>query len=410
MFNRKSSTKSSSRTQPRMVPLRYVLMPIAIIFAAIFVLILVGAMAPKPAKKPVEIKDPLVEVIPLVRSSFTFTISSQGSIAPRTQTNLISEVSGQVVEVSDKFKVGGFFKKGEQLLAIDDINYQVALVQAESRLNSAQANLLEEKARSEQAEEEWLLSGKSLEQAPIMALRKPYLQKAQADVKAAQADLKQAKIKLQRTKITAPYDAMLKEKNVDIGQYVSVGSSLAMTFAVDYAEVRLPIKQRDVLFLDLPKIDQGNQFGSKVDLQLTVGARDFHWASQLARYEGVIDSQSRVHYVVAQVNDPYAILNNSSEQELRIGTFVNAKITGRTLENVIAIPRSLVTGANTIYLVDPLNKLHIQQVTILHSDSEHIYTQDELDLNKQLVTTKLATPIEGMTLRVQSLEDNDGAK
>lgn len=398
MFNKKSSDNS----QRRMIPLRYVLMPIAIIFASAVVLIIVGAMAPKPAKKPIDVKAPLVEVQPLSQSTVTFAIASQGSIVPRTQTNLISEVAGQVVSVSDKFKVGGYFRKGELLLTIDDINYQVALVQAESRLGKAKASLVEEQARAKQAEDEWLLSGKSLDTAPVMALRTPFLQKADAELKAAQADLQQAKVKLSRTKIVAPYDAMIKEKNVDIGQYISTGSSMAVTFAIDYAEVRLPVKQRDVLFLDLPKIDQIGDEGSKVNLHVRVGGQKFSWSSKIARYEGVVDSQSRVHYVVAQIDDPYAILKENSQQELRIGTFVNAVIEGKTVNDVIAIPRNNVTGANTIFLLDNDNKLHIEDISILRTDADYIYTQDKFEKDRKLIITKLETPIENMTLRVKS--------
>jgi len=403
MFTRKSSQPA----ERRMVPLRYVLMPFFIILIAAIFLMVMGALAPKPAKKPVDIKAPLVEVQPLSKESVTFLIASQGNITPRTQTSLISEVSGQVVSVSEKFNVGGFFKKGEQLLAIDDINYQVALVQAQARLGTAKANLAEEKARTEQAQEEWLLSGKSLDDAPVLALRKPFLQKAKAEVKAAEADLKQAKVRLERTKIVAPYDAMIKEKKVDIGQYVSTGAHLAVTFAVDYAEVRLPVKQRDILFLDLPKINQSSQRGSSVELHVSVGTKEFHWQSEITRYEGVVDNQSRVHYVVAQIDDPYALQSDKANHELRVGTFVKATITGSTIDNVIAIPRSVVTGANTIYLLDENNKLHIQAVNLIHSDSENIYTQDNLDLTKQLITTKLATPIEAMSLRVKSSRMSD---
>ncbi len=400
-----ANNSSSANTQTRMVPLRYVLTPIAIIFGALIILMIISAVAPKPAKKPIELKAPLVETMPLSKQAVTFHIESQGTVSPRTETTLISEVSGHVVKVSEKFNVGGFFKKGEQLLEIDDINYQVALVQAESALGTAQANLTEEQARVKQAKEEWLLSGKALEDAPLVALRQPQLQKAQADLKAAQANLQQAQIKLARTKITAPYDAMLKAKYVDIGQFVSTGSQIAMTFAVDYAEVRLPVKQRDILFLDLPKIDQSKAFGSPVDLTVSVGSEQYHWSSKISRYEGVVDSQSRVHYVVAQVDNPYALLSTKQQQELRIGTFVNASITGQTIDDVIAIPRSAISGANTIYLLDSEQKLHIQTFDVLRSDSEFLYTQDELNPGYRLVTTKLETPIEGMTLRTSGLDN-----
>ena len=260
------STEAKPQKVRKMVQLRYVLMPFVIIFIAIVIFIIVASLAPKPAKKQVIIKAPLVNVMDIKRADITFKVKSQGSVFPRTETSMISEVSGMVVEVSDKFKVGGYFTKGEQLLAIDDITYQVALVQAQSRLDSAQASVIEENARTQQAEDEWRLTGKSISEAPVLAIRKPQQKKAQADLLAAKADLRAAQIKLERTKIVAPYNALIKTKMVDIGQYVSTGSQLAMTFAVDYAEVRLPIKQRDVAFLNLPRINKKSELLSPVNL------------------------------------------------------------------------------------------------------------------------------------------------
>jgi RND family efflux transporter MFP subunit len=388
----------------RMVPLRYVLTPIAIVLTAIVLLIMVAIIAPKPAKKPIQVKAPLVDVIELSPKSVSFQISSQGSVLPRTETNLISEVSGNVVSVSEKFKVGGFFRKGEELLRIDDITYQVALLKAESQLDSAKADLEQELARRTQAHDEWRLTGKSVEEAPSLALRTPQLKQAQAAIKSAEASLTEAQTKLARTRILAPYDAMLKQKHVDIGQYVSTGSSIATTFAVDYAEIRLPIKQRDVDFLNLPKINNEDQSGSSVELFYELNGKNLKWSSRLTRYEGVVDMSSRVHYVVAQLDDPYGIVQGAQNTELRIGTFVNAQITGKTVDNLTAIPRAFIHGPNSLYLVDESNKLVITDVSVLRADVDFLYTLDALPENHRLVITNLATPVKGMTLRINGEE------
>ncbi|MFD2167866.1 efflux RND transporter periplasmic adaptor subunit [Thalassotalea euphylliae] len=389
----------------RMVPLRYVLTPIVIIFLAIVVLGALGAMAPKPAKKPITSRAPLVDVQNLTPTDVEFSISSQGSVMPRTETTLITEVSGSVASVSEKFVVGGFFKKGEELLKIDDDTYKVAVLQAQSRLGSAESALISEKARSDQAKEEWLLTGQPIEEAPTLALRIPQLREAEADLIAAQADLTEAQRKLARTSIVAPYDAMLKAKMVDIGQYVTVGSSLAQTFAIDYAEVRLPVKQRDVPFLNLPRINQLHN-GSNVELYYQLDSRLKKWSSSLIRYEGVVDTSSRVHYVVAQVVDPYNVLTEHEHDEIRIGTFVNAKISGKKVADVYAIPRGAVHGANTVYLIDTDNKLHIEEIDVLRSDVGYVYTQSNMDNDKRLVLTNLATPVAGMRLRVNGEQQN----
>ncbi len=408
-----TATNTAQVKTRRMVQLRYVLLPIAIIFLAIVFVSILGALAPKPAKKAPEIKAPLVEVMELVREDVTFTIASQGNIVPRTQTTLISEVSGAVTYVSEKFNVGGFFKKGEVLLNIDDITYRVAVLQAQARLDAAQAGLIEEQARATQKEDEWLLTGKTLSQAPILALRIPQLQQAKADVKAAEANLQEADIKLKRTIIISPYDAMLKSKSVDIGQYVSMGSVLASAFAVDFAEVRLPIKQKDVLFLNLPKVNQNHDTQSSVSISYQLGNELFSIASKLVRYEGEVDSASRVHYVVAQIDDPYRIKVSqiksdqikSNQQSanntpaLRVGMYVNAKISGKVLTDIVAIPRGAVYGANTIRLAKE-GHLFLQEISILRSDADYVYTRDVIAQGMRLILTKLESSVDGMTLRI----------
>ena len=395
-----SALENNHKKNQRMIPLRFVLAPIAIILIAVIGLIIFTVLSPKPAKKPVIIKAPLVEVKNIARQDVGFVIASQGSVLPRTQTQLISEVSGQITFVNEKFNIGGFFTQGEVLLSIDDINYQVALLQAQSQLDAAKAVLIEEQARKHQAEAQWLLTGRALSEAPVLALRLPQLQKAQADIKAAKANVIGAEVKLARTKIIIPYDAIVKEKQVDIGQYVSMGSALTTIFAVDYAEVRLPIKPRDVGFLNLPKINAKQSSRSTVDIYTKVNGTEHRWASNLTRYEGEVDSRSRVHYVIAQIDDPYRILSSSKHQELRVGSFVNAKISGKEVKDIVTIPRDALHGANRVYLVDKDNKLHIQEINILRNDATYVYSHDTFGIGFRLVTTQMETPVEGMALRV----------
>ncbi|WP_448212928.1 efflux RND transporter periplasmic adaptor subunit [Colwellia sp. MEBiC06753] len=396
----------SRKKAKRMVPLRYVLTPIVIIFVAIFLLIIAGILAPKPMKKPVEVRAPLVEVIELAPATIEFRVASQGSVMPRTATTLTSEVSGQVIAVSDKFFIGGYIEKGEEILRLDPITYEVALLQAESRLGAAKANLISEQALAKQAKEEWLMTGKPLEKAPILALREPQLLKAQAELVAAEADLKEAKTKLARTRFVAPYDAMIKVKNADLGQYVTVGTSLAEIFAVDYAEVRLPVKQQDLAFLSLPKVNETLEESSSIELFYQLHDKKHSWQGALTRYEGVVDSVNRAHYVVAKIDDPYRI-NSQRQDEIRVGTFVNAQIIGRSIDHVTAIPRLAVHGANTIYLVNADYTLDMIKIDVLRADAEFVYTLDSLPVDKRLVLTNIETPVIGMHLRVSGEQQSE---
>ncbi|TRX54062.1 efflux RND transporter periplasmic adaptor subunit [Thalassomonas sp. M1454] len=381
--------------------LKLILIPIIIILVGILVLAFMGKLAKPPEKKQQISLAPLVNVFPIKHETVAFSIKSQGSVVPRTETSLITEVSGMITYVSKNFRVGGYFKKGDVLLEIDPITYEVDVLQAQSRLGAAQAVLVEEKARADQAEDEWLLSGMTVEEAPILALRLPQLQKAEADVLAAQADLKQAEIKLERTKIIAPYDALVKEKQVDIGQYVTSGIMLAKTFAIDYAEVRLPVKQQDIAFINLPKVNQDIQQSIPVTITAKKGEKVQSWNSFISRFEGEINQQSRVHYLIAKIDDPYNLTElYEHEEELRIGTFVNAEIQGMQSESVIVLPREVVRGPNSIHMVDKQNKLHIVDIDIIRSEKKYVYIADNINTEMRVVSTKIAKPVEGMAVRI----------
>lgn len=398
-------------SQEKKSKIKLILMPLLIILVGVLGSGAMKLMASKPEKKDMEVKPPLVNVIDIHASDITFTIASQGTVKARTETVLISEVSGQVINVSSKLRVGGYFAKGEMMLEIDPITYEVNVLQAESRLGSMQAALIQEQAQAEQAKQEWGMTGKPLEQAPLLALRIPQLQKAQADVKAAEADLKEAQIKLKRTKIVAPYDALLTEKHVDIGQYVSTNGQLAKTIAIDFAEVRLPIKQTDIAYLDLPKLNEIGDKSRKLSISSLQAGKQLHWDSFIARYEGVVNSQSRVHYIVAQIDDPYNLVNDENDIELRIGMFVNANIQGITAKDIVVLPREVLHGANTVYLAKSDNTLSLHKVNLVRADAENIYVENSFSATDRVILTGMRTPIEGMPIRVvgDSLESEPNA-
>lgn len=392
--NTQSSAKSKSK-------LFLIGMPILIIIIGLIGFVGMASMAQQPEKKPTTNLATLVDVVPMTPSDITLSIATQGTIVPRTETITVSEVSGMVLNTSNRFKVGGFFKKGDVLLEIDPITYDVALLEAQARLESKQAELIEQEARAKQAEEEWGLTGRTLQEAPVLALRLPQLKKAQAEVKAAKADLKEAQIKLAKTRIIAPYDSIITEKYVDIGQFVSTNSQLAKLIAVDYAEVRLPIKQKDIHFIDLPKINAHNDTSHSVIITSTLGNETLSWHSFITRYEGVVNDSSRVHYLVAQINDPYNLFNNEQDEELRIGMFVKANVKGKTLTDVIKLPRTALYAANKINTITDDNKLDIINVDVVRSDTDFIYIRNNIKTNHRLILTKISTAVQGMSLRVK---------
>jgi len=357
-------------------------------------------------RKPETTQAILVDTIIAEVVSLNLIVNSQGTVKPRTETVLVAEVPGKIVSVSADFVAGGFFRKGEVLLQIDPSDYRAGLKRAEAALASREARLADETARAEQALKDWRNMGKQ-GQPSDLGLRKPQMADAKANVSAAEADVEKARRDLERTRISVPYDGLVRQKAVDIGQYVAPGTRLGITFAIATAEVRLPLTYTDLKYLELPTgTEASNQEKSYPPVTLSTqraGDTD-HWQAQIIRTEGVVDEISRVVYAVAQVIDPYRVLGQSHQKELKIGTFVNAEIQGRRAENVVVLPRYVLQANQTVLVVNDQDKLEILPVVVLRAEARKVYISSGIEAGTRVITTTLDAPVPGTQLAINKLD------
>jgi RND family efflux transporter MFP subunit len=379
------------------------LLPIILIGGAVAVVIALTAAArdQRPERREEGPRAMLVDTIQAHKSDLSLVVHSQGSVRPRTETSIVAEVSGKIVSVSPNFIAGGFFRAGEVLLQIDPSDYEAALKRAQANLASRHAQLADQKARSEQALKDWRNLGRSGQPSDLV-LRKPQLAEAQAGVQAAEAELQKAERDLERTRIRVPYDGLVRSKDADIGQFVSPGTRLGVTFAVDRAEIRLPLSATDASFLDLPSAtDPGDSPRPRVQLVSDVAGLTSRWEAEIIRTEGVVDERSRVTYAVASLDDPYGVLGVSRQDALPIGTFVRAEIQGRSAQGVVILPRSVMNSDNNILVVNGRNELEVRQVTVLRAEPENVYISDGVEDGEHVITTRLEAPIPGTLVEIR---------
>lgn len=355
-----------------------------------------------------EIADPVrlpvsVDVAEVVKQTLRIPVQAQGTVSPLQETAILSEVNGRIIEVSPSFTVGGFVSKGDVLLRIDPRDYETNLLRAEAALKSAESNLAQEIGRAKVAEQEWRRLPKDSQrsqEAKDLYLRKPQLAQAQSQKLAAQADINTARDNLERTIIKAPYDALIRAKHSELGKFVAAGSPLADIFSVETAEIRLPIPQNKLAYLDLPGLS-GTDNGSPIDLYTDVGGEIQHWTAHLHRTEGVFDERSRVLYAVARIDDPYGIYH-PGRTPLRIGTFVNANIEGRELVDIVPLPRYVMRAGNNLWVVDESGRLRNRQVTLLRVGGDFVYVSGGLDDGDLVSLTTLDNSFDSTEVRIQS--------
>ena len=365
----------------------------------------------KPEKEPRKILPTVVAVVTAEKRAVTFIVKSQGTVVPRTETDLIPQVSGKITAISPSLYAGGFFEVGDVLVEIDSSDYEVALVRAESVLAKAKLSLSQEIAQSEQALKDWGNLGNG--EATELVLRKPQLIDAEANVRSAEADLEKARRDIERTHIRAPYAGMVKEKNADLGQFVSPGIMLAKIFAINYVEVRLPIPSHDIPYVDLPYAYQGND-GEKaslyVQLEADFGGHRYTWDGLIVRTEGVVDPRSRVIYAVAQVQDPYRQEAGSARPPLQIGMFVKAEIRGKTVEDAVILPRHVLRQNNRILVVDAANTLEGRDVEVIRTDTENVIIGAGIEDGDKVCLTALEFVVDGMKVTTQMAADEAGGE
>lgn len=353
----------------------------------------------KAISKPSERKLPNVKVLNTKTSSHTFKIVSQGTALPRTTILLISEVSGKVVSVSDKFNAGKFFQKNDLLLEIDPRDYELSLAQARLKVAQADLRLQMEEKEATVSRKEWKLLNQG-EPTGLQA-REPQLAEARAALDAAKATEESAQRNLDRCRIRAPFDGMVSKANVRPGQFVSAGIQLGEIFATDVSEVRLPLSTSDLSFINLPKPNERLNIDKapKVILVNKVGEESQEWIGSIVRSEESVDPINRMVYVVAKVDDPYSLKSNN-KAPLRRGTFLKATINGRTAKKIIAIPRTALRGKGRVWIAED-GKLIYRKVKPVYLDENLAIISEGIDSNEQIIVSLLAGVIDGMGIKIE---------
>jgi RND family efflux transporter MFP subunit len=324
-------------------------------------------------------------------------VRSQGTVEPRTENELVAEVPGRLVWVSPALESGSFFAADEVLARIEAADYEIAreraaaaLARARSQRRLAQANL----ERSQALRAADAVSPAAFDQAEGQAAV------AVANELEARAALRQADLELSRTEVRAPFTGRVRSKHTDVGQSVARGAPLASVFAVDWAELRLPLRREELALLELPLVPSAEDSEAPQVLLHgeTSSGRRHSWEGRVVRAEGALDPGTRLAHLVARVADPYGL--ESGAPPLSVGLFVEAEILGPEQHGVVALPRSALSEADRVTIVDAEERLHSRAVELLRVDGETVYVQAGLAAGERVAVRPPGAFVEGMAVRI----------
>jgi RND family efflux transporter MFP subunit len=338
-----------------------------------------------------------VRVIDVNPGPVQLVVHAQGTVSPRTESALVPEVSGNVIWASPNLVSGGYFEAGEPLLRIDDRDYRAAVQRAEATLARARAEheLAQfEYERAEDLHARQLISRSDLETKVRTArVGEASLQDAELVLETAQRDMA-------RTTLRAPFAGLVRSEQVDVGQFVNRGSSIATVYADDFVEVRLPIADQQLAYLNVPLGQRGeidNDSAPTVHLTAEFAGQNQQWSGKLVRSEAEIDPGSRMVYVIARVRASEDV----DAPPPPVGLFVQAEIEGVAEDNVVVLPRSALRNENQVLVVDTENRLFFRDVEVLRVYRDSAYITGGLAAGERVSVSSLQTVVDGM--RVQPI-------
>ena len=394
---------------------RQILIVASILVGTLATVSLLRLFASKPAERESPSAAPLVRVEIAQPQEFQFIVRAHGSVSPRTQSDLVPQVSGEVTWVARALVAGGFFERGDPLVKIDRADAEVDLETA--RANVARAESEFDRAETER-KRQVQLQERSVASPAAMDDAENAFRVARAALREARARLSRAERDLARTVLRAPYDGRVRSEQVDVGQFVQRGGPIGKLYAVDYAEVRLPLPDRELAYVDVPLArnaaatpdSESAAPGPPVRLHANFAGHDRIWHGTIVRTEGELDPSSRMVHVVARVADPYGIGSDGVDAPLAVGLFVEAEIEGKRIDAAYVLPRTALRGDQRVYLIDDQSRLRFRDVEVLRAERGRVVIGAGLSPGDRVCVSPLSAVIDGMKVRViDADEEHAGA-
>lgn len=353
----------------------------------------------------------LVETVPAFRGDHRVRVEAMGTVMPAREAMLTPRVTGEIVEQDPSFVPGGFFEKGSPMLAIDRADYEQALIQRQSELASAEAELKIELGDQAVAQEELeLLEVDIPEINRDLILRKPQVRRARASVESARAAVSSAELDLERTSILAPFDGQVVRRVVTIGNNVSAGDELATFVGANEYWVEIAVPVSSLRWIETPPIGapSGEAKGSRAEIRYRKAwGDDAMREGRVARLVGELEPRSRLARVLISIEDPLARTEeNRGKPAMILDAFVEVVIDGRLLEGVFVIDRDYVRNGDAVWVMGEDDRLVTRSVEVIHRGREVAYVRGLRD-GDLVIKTNLQTPVEGMRLLDASGEQSD---
>ncbi|MDK2847224.1 MAG: rane fusion protein multidrug efflux system [Desulfuromonadales bacterium] len=383
-----------------------VVAPIVILLAGVAIMALLIYLRKAPPRQPKENPGILVDVMIGRARKHRVQVAVTGTVQPRREARITPQVSGKVTWMNPRFIAGGFFAEGEQMFRIEDVDYRLAVEQATAQRARAELDLLTVQSQARIARREWqrLNAGGKEEPNPLVVYE-PQLKNARATLAAAEAAVSKARLELERTVVRAPFNCLVRSEQVDIGQYLTAGVTVGQVFGTDRAEIIVPLPLEELVWLQVPRFE-GQKPGAQAQIIMDGGRREYVWQGRVVRSLGEVDARGRMARLVVSVDDPFYLKKPAPDDRppLSPGLFVDIRIDGRILDDIVPVPREAVHEGDVVWVAGDDGLLHIRRIEVARRERKQVLVSGGIEDGERIVLTLLSGVADGLKLRIAPAE------
>ncbi len=399
-----SSLPDQNQLPPR--PIRIIVAVVRVSLPIVVLVVSVGAAMfllssrPEAERQDVEIRTTLVETIVPIPGTQGTDVVGYGTVEPHRRLAIQPQVGGQVTELNDAVRAGGILRAGDTILRIDPRDYELSVRQREADVANAAVALQLEEARGLVAAREWELLGESIETSELgrrLARREPQKIEKEAMLEASRGRLEQAELDLERTTIRTPFNSMVLEDSIEIGQVVSPQTRIATLVGTDRFDVivAIPIDQLPLIMID-PARPERNSVAQVI--QELGNGQAITRPARVDRVIGEVERAGRLARVRVVVEDPLGLEDGAASVPLLVGSYVRVGIEGPEVDDVVELPRAVVRDNDSVWLMNVDRELEIRPLEIVEGRPDTVLARLELATGEEIVTSPLPVAIPGMPL------------
>ncbi|MDF1764860.1 MAG: efflux RND transporter periplasmic adaptor subunit [Gammaproteobacteria bacterium] len=376
--------------------MKRVLLPIGILIVSIGVAVTL-------VRNPTRIEESAPEIVPIsVRvaavetQSVQIDVESQGKAQAARQASVSSNVQGPVAWVSPSLEAGAYVEAGEPLLRLEASDFETAVIRSQAGFDQARAEAEFSQADLSRIQE---LAGRRLASEAELQNAQRQATIAAARLADAKAALEQAQLDQERSVLRAPFNAIVASRDVELGQFVNRAESVAVLFDADSVDVRVPLAIRQLGYLDVPAGFRGefeSGLAPSVELTGNYGGKKYTWRGTLLRTEATIDPNSNTVQAIIRVEQPEA---SNQAIPLPIGLFVEAKIAGKRIDDLIALPRAVIRNNSQVLVVDAENKMYFRDVDIFRLEEDRVLISGGLLAGERICISPIQAVVDGMSVQ-----------